>query len=131
MEKSFELAEVKDDKKAKYASYYQKDEASFGWESTKALQKEEVISWQKFTKLFLENYLPRYMQDQLELGFLELKQENIQYPSMRLSFPELARFLPEYVNTEAKKTKIFYQGLKSWIRSQVALLELRIYVAVV
>ncbi|XP_074375159.1 uncharacterized protein LOC141716896 [Apium graveolens] len=148
MEKAFGLVEVKDDKKAQYASYYLKDEASYWSESTKALLEGEAISWQKFTELFLEKYLPSYMHDQLEMRFMDLKQENMTIAEYEVKFLELERFVPEYMNTEAmdilkrifryklknmrhKKAKIFQQGLKPWIRSQVALLEIRTYAALV
>ncbi|XP_074342640.1 uncharacterized protein LOC141680266 [Apium graveolens] len=115
-----------------YASYYLKNEASYWWESTKALQEEgEAISWKKFTELFLEKYLSSYMQDQLEMRFLDLKQENMTIAEYKVKFLELTRFVPEYVNTEAKKAKIFLQKLKPWIHSQVALLEIRTYAVVV
>ncbi|KAL8091518.1 hypothetical protein AgCh_033950 [Apium graveolens] len=42
-----------------------------------------------------------------------------------------AQFVPEYVNTEAKKAKRFQQGLRQWIRSQVALLEIKSYTSLV
>ncbi|XP_074336851.1 uncharacterized protein LOC141674023 [Apium graveolens] len=113
MEKAFELAEVKDDKKFQYASYYLKDEARYWWESSKALLKGEVITWEKFTEMFLE------------------KQEDMTVAEYEVKFSELARFMPEYVNTKAKKAKRFQQGLKPWIRSQVALLEIRTYAALV
>ncbi|XP_074342388.1 uncharacterized protein LOC141679927 [Apium graveolens] len=122
---------VKDEKKAQYANYFFKDEASYLWESTKVLLEGEAISWQKFTGQFLEKYLPSYMQDQLEMRFLDLKQENMTIVEFEVKFSELARLVPEYVNTEAKKAKRFQQGLKPWIRSQVALLEIRTYAAVV
>ncbi|XP_074351729.1 uncharacterized protein LOC141690872 [Apium graveolens] len=48
-----------------------------------------------------------------------------------IDFDELARFVPEYVNTEAKKANKFQQGLKTWIRSQVDLLDIRTYAALV
>ncbi|XP_074356548.1 uncharacterized protein LOC141696288 [Apium graveolens] len=131
MEKAFELAEFKDDKKVQYAGYYLKDEASYWWESSKALLEGEVITWEKFTKMFLEKYLPSYMQDQMEMRFLNLRQEDMTVAEYEVKFSELARFVPEYVNTEAKKAKRFQQGLKPWIRSQVALLEIRTYVAFV
>ncbi|XP_074356431.1 uncharacterized protein LOC141696144 [Apium graveolens] len=131
MEKALELVELKDEKKTKYASYYLKDESSYWWKSTKALQEGEAIYWQRFTELFLKKYLPSYMQDQLEMRFLDLKQENMTIAEYEVKFLELARFVPEYVNTEAKKAKRFQQGLKPWIRSQMALLEIRTYVAVV
>ncbi|KAL8103494.1 hypothetical protein AgCh_027907 [Apium graveolens] len=75
MEKAFELAEVKDDKKA--------------------------------------------------------QQEDMSVAEYEVKFSELSRFVPEYVNTETKKTKRFQQGLKPWIRSQVALLEIKNYAALV
>ncbi|KAL8094927.1 hypothetical protein AgCh_036440 [Apium graveolens] len=89
------LAEVKNEKKAQYASYYLKDEASFWWESSKALLEGKDLSWGKFTEMFPE------------------------------------KFVPEYVNTEAKKAKRFQHGLRPWIQSQVALIEIKNYAALV
>ncbi|KAL8124559.1 hypothetical protein AgCh_012277 [Apium graveolens] len=66
------------------------------------------LLWERFTEIFLEKYLPSYMQDQLEMTFLDLRQEDI-----------------------GKKAKRFQQGLKPWIRSQVALLEIKNYAALV
>ncbi|XP_074351973.1 uncharacterized protein LOC141691129 [Apium graveolens] len=127
MEKAFELAEVKNDKKAQYASYYLKDEASYLWESTTTFLEGEAISWEKFTELFLEKYLPSYMQDRLHMRFLDLKQENMMVAEYEVKFSELARFVPKYVNTEVKNAKRFQQGIKPWIRIQMALLETRTY----
>ncbi|XP_074361307.1 uncharacterized protein LOC141701576 [Apium graveolens] len=112
IEKDFELAEVKDDKKAQYESYYLRDEANYWWESSKALLEGKVITWEKFTDMFLEKYLPSYMQDQLEMRFMNLRQENMTVAEYEANFLELTRFVPEYVNTEAKKAKRFQQGLK-------------------
>ncbi|XP_074346555.1 uncharacterized protein LOC141685344 [Apium graveolens] len=131
IEKVFELAEVKDDKKAQYTSYYLKDEASYWWESSKALLEGKVITWEKFTEMFLEKYFPIYMQDQLEMKFLNLRQEDMTVAEYEVKFLELARFAPEYVNTEVNKAKRFQQGLKPGIRSQVALFEIRNYAALV
>ncbi|KAL8104611.1 hypothetical protein AgCh_028724 [Apium graveolens] len=90
-----------------------RDEATFLWESTKALQEEDDNSWQKFNELFLEKYLPSYVQDQLELRFPELKHENMSMAEYEVKFSELAKFVPQYVDTKAKKAKRFQQGLKS------------------
>ncbi|KAL8154477.1 hypothetical protein AgCh_000008 [Apium graveolens] len=109
MEKAFELKKVKDEKKAQYASYYLKDDASFWWESSKALLEGKDLLWEKFTEMFLEKYLLSYMQDQLEMKFLDLRQEDM----------------------SAKKAKRFQQGLRPWIQSQVALLEIKNYAALV
>ncbi|XP_074337370.1 uncharacterized protein LOC141674559 [Apium graveolens] len=123
--------EVKDGKKAQYASYYLKDEASYWWESSKALLEGKYITWEKFTEMFLEKYLPTYMQDQLEMRFLNHRQEDMTVAEYEVKFSELIRFASEYVKTGAKKAKRFQQGLKPGIRSQVALLEIRNYTALV
>ena len=46
-------------------------------------------------------------------------------------FTELSRFVLSYVDTERKKARRFQQGLKSWIRSKLAILEMDTYVAVI
>lgn len=78
-----------------------------------------MVSWDRFKQLFLEKYYPRFMQGQMELRFFELKQDNMFVAEYEKKFTELSRFVPEYVDTEEKKTKRFQQGLKSWIRSRV------------
>ncbi|XP_074360632.1 uncharacterized protein LOC141700853 [Apium graveolens] len=113
IEKSFSLAEVCENKKTESASFYLKDEANLWWESTKTLEKDGVITWKRFTELFLEKYLPQYLQDQLEVMFIELKQEGMTVVEYEAKFSELARFVPEYVDMERKKAKQFQQGLKA------------------
>ncbi|XP_074367617.1 uncharacterized protein LOC141708038 [Apium graveolens] len=131
IENSFTLTEVGENKKTKYASFYLKDEANFWWESTKTLEGDGVIMWQRLTELFLEKYLPQYLQDQLEVTFLELKQEGMTVAIYEAKFSELARSVLEYVDTERKKAKRFQQGLKACIRRHVAVFELQTYAAVV
>ncbi|KAL8120801.1 hypothetical protein AgCh_017835 [Apium graveolens] len=46
-------------------------------------------------------------------------------------FTELARFVPDQVDTDEKKARRFEQGLKFWILNRVAMFELTSYVAVV
>ncbi|XP_074351638.1 uncharacterized protein LOC141690765 [Apium graveolens] len=94
-EKAFELAEVKDDKKAQYVSYYLRDEASYWWESSKELLEGKFITWEKFSEKFLEKYLPSYMQDQLEMRFPNLRHEDMTVAEYEVKFLELARFAPE------------------------------------
>ncbi|KAL8124095.1 hypothetical protein AgCh_011917 [Apium graveolens] len=82
-----------------------KAQSCFRWESSKALLEGKDLKWEKFTEMFLEKYLLSYMQDQLEMKFLDLRQEDILVAEYEVKFSELSRFVPEYVNTEAKKTK--------------------------
>ncbi|XP_074327687.1 uncharacterized protein LOC141665599 [Apium graveolens] len=101
------------------------------WESKKALEGKDAVTWDRFTELFLEMYFPRYMKNQMEIKFLELKQENMSVTEYEVKFTEFARFVPEQVDTEEKQAKKFQQILQSWIHSRVAVFELTTYTDVV
>ena len=131
MEKAFDLVGVEGEQKCKFASYYLKNEANYWWESVEPLEGAEIVSWKRFKELFLEKYFPKYMQSQMELKFFELRQENSSVMEYERKFTELARFVPEYVNTDEKRAKRFQQGLRPWIRSKVAVFELSTYAVVV
>ncbi|XP_063942816.1 uncharacterized protein LOC135150444 [Daucus carota subsp. sativus] len=131
MEKCFELVPACAEQKTKFASHYLKNEATYWWESVKNMEGTVEISWERFKELFLEKYFPRFLQDQMELNFLELKQGNMSVVEYENKFAELARFVPTYVETDRQKAKRFQQGLKPWIRSKLAILQLDTYAAVV
>ena len=44
VEKTFELVSVGDDQKTAYASYFLKNEATYWWESVKALEPAGIIT---------------------------------------------------------------------------------------
>ena len=73
MERAFELVQLGDDQKTTYATYFLKGEVIYWWESVKAMEVTQQVSWERFKKLFLDKYYPKYMQNQMELKFLELK----------------------------------------------------------
>lgn len=125
------MTRVGDEQRTEYASYFLKNEANYWWESTKALEEQEVVPWDRFTELFLDKYCPRYMRNQMELRFFELKQGNMSVAEYERKFTELVRFVSEYVNTEEKRAKRFQQGLEPWIRGKVAVFELNTYSGVV
>ncbi|XP_074373727.1 uncharacterized protein LOC141714085 [Apium graveolens] len=131
MEKAFALVKVGEDQKTDFASYFLKGEVNYWWESRKTLEDEDVMTWDRFTELFLEKYFPRYMKNQMEIQFLELKQGNISVTEYEAKFTKLARFLLEQVDTEEKWAKRFQQGLHPSIHSRVAVFELATYTAMV
>ncbi|XP_074356300.1 uncharacterized protein LOC141696001 [Apium graveolens] len=71
------------------------------------------------------------LQSQLEVEFLELKQDEKCVVEYLAKFTELARLVPVYVTTEAQKAKRFQQGLKLEIRSGIVALQLKSYTSVV
>ncbi|XP_074358672.1 uncharacterized protein LOC141697979 [Apium graveolens] len=131
MEKAFALTNVGDNQKVEYATYFLKGESNYWWESAKALEAAKVITWDRFKRIFLDKYFPRYMQTQMEMKFFELKQENMTVGEYEKNFTELSRFMGEYVDSEEKRAKRFLQGLKPWLRSRVAAFELTTYAKVV
>ncbi|XP_074322993.1 uncharacterized protein LOC141659949 [Apium graveolens] len=131
IEKAFTLTQVSDNLRSDYASYFLKGEANYWWESTRAVEGEGPVLWARFIELFLEKYFPDCLQNQLEVEFLELKQDEKSVAEYEAKFTELARLVPVYVNTEAQKVKRFQQGLKPEIRSGVVALQLKIYPSVV
>ena len=131
MKKSFEILQIADDQKTVFAIYMLKGEANFWWESKKNLEGEGIITWERFSKLFLDKYFPKYMEGQMELKFLELKQNNLSVAKYKAKFTELSRFVPEFVNTEEKRARRFQQGLKQWIENRIVVFELTNYAMVV
>ncbi|XP_074323783.1 uncharacterized protein LOC141660694 [Apium graveolens] len=71
------------------------------------------------------------MEAQMELKFLQLKQDSMTVAEYENKFSELSRFVPHYVDTNAKRTRRFQQGLKPWIQNRVAILEILDYAILV
>ncbi|MGI4673460.1 retrotransposon gag family protein [Klebsiella pneumoniae] len=115
MEKSFEILSIDEAQKTVFATYLLKGEANYWWEAKKNIETDTIVTWERFKHLFLEKYFPRFMETQMELKFLELKQGNLSVSEYEAKFTELTRFVPEFVSTEEKKAKRFQQGLKTWI----------------
>ena len=95
------------------------------------MEPHGIIAWGRFTELFLDKYFPRFMETQMELKFLELKQDNMTVAEYEAKFTEFTRFVPEFVNTDAKRARRFQQGLKQWIQNRVAILEITDYATLV
>ncbi|XP_074327718.1 uncharacterized protein LOC141665632 [Apium graveolens] len=131
IEKSFALVKVEEDQKTIFASYFLEGETNYWWECRKALEGEDIVTWDRFKELFLEKYFPHYVKNWMEIKFLELKQGNMSVTEYEAKFTKLARFVLEQVDTEEKRAQRFQQGLQPWIRSRVAVFELTTYTAVV
>ena len=68
MEKSFEILQIAEEQKTVFATYMLKGEANFWWDSKKNLEGEGLVTWERFSKLFLDKYFPKYMEAQMELN---------------------------------------------------------------
>ena len=90
-----------------------------------------MVTLERFKVLFLGKYFSRHMWNQMEIKFLELKQDTMSVADYEVRFTELARFILDQVDTDEKRSKRFQQGLKDWIRSRVAMFEMTAYVSIV
>ncbi|KAK1401715.1 hypothetical protein POM88_001320 [Heracleum sosnowskyi] len=131
MEKSFEILGIEEAQETIFATYLLKGEANYWWESKRNLETDAIITWARFSTLFLEKYFPVFMEAQMERKFLELKQDNMTVAEYEAKFTELSRFMPEFVNTDLKRSRRFQQGLKQWIQNRVAVLEITDYASLV
>ncbi|XP_074323496.1 uncharacterized protein LOC141660410 [Apium graveolens] len=131
IKKTFEIVGVENDKKTLFAAYMLKEEANYWWEAKRNLEGTTVISWDRFMEIFLEKYFPRHMEAQMELKFLQLKQDSMTAAEYENKFSELSRFVPHYVDTDAKRTRCFQQGMTPWIQNKVAVLEILDYATLV
>lgn len=131
MEKSFKIIGVEEGQKTIFATYLLKEEANYWWESKEAMEPAGIVTWERFTELFLEKYFPEHMESKMEIKFLELKQNNRTVAEYEKEFTELSRFVPHFVDTDKKKARRFQHGLKPWIQTRVAAFELTEYVKVV
>ena len=75
IKKTFEIVGAEEDKKTILDAYMLNGETNYWWEAKQIAEESSVISWTRFTKLLLEKYFPKHIENQIELKFLELKQE--------------------------------------------------------
>ncbi|XP_074377139.1 uncharacterized protein LOC141718659 [Apium graveolens] len=131
MERSFELVRLGEEQKTIYDTYFLEREVIYWWNLVKALEEVQLVTWTRFKELFLEKYYPRYMQKQMEMKFLELKQGSMTVLEYEKKFTDLSRFVTKYVDTDEEKARIFQQGLEYWIQDRVSMFEIGTYTGVV
>lgn len=66
----FEIIECVEELKIKFVTYSLGDEALFWWD---AIKQTNVSKLEDFRKLFQEKYIPRNVENEMNLKFLNLK----------------------------------------------------------
>ncbi|XP_074337008.1 uncharacterized protein LOC141674185 [Apium graveolens] len=113
MERSFEFVRLGEDRKTVYSTYFLKGGVIYWWNSVKALEEVQPVTWARFKELFLEKYYPKYVQKQMEMKFLDLKQGNMTVLEYVKNFTELSRFVTKYVGVVQKAALIKSNGVQS------------------
>ncbi|KAL8147592.1 hypothetical protein AgCh_005058 [Apium graveolens] len=91
MEKSFENLSTDGAQKTVFATYLLEGEANYWWDANKNMETDSIITWERFSQLFLGKYFSRFMENQMELKFLELKQNKLSISEYEAKFTELSR----------------------------------------
>ncbi|XP_074374582.1 uncharacterized protein LOC141714991 [Apium graveolens] len=112
VEKTFERIGTEEAHKTNFATYLLKGEANYWWEAKKNMEPQGIVTWERFTELFLKKYVPKFMEIQMQRKFLELKQENMSVAEYEAKFIELSRFVPQLKATIAETGSEMSQKMK-------------------
>ncbi|KAL8127825.1 hypothetical protein AgCh_014668 [Apium graveolens] len=118
------MKETEKTKRCTYKQFRDADPPTFKVEQTEDIEK---MTWSRFKDLFYEKYYPKNVQNEMEVKFINLKQENMSHEEYLSKFLELSRFAKHQVDTEARKCQMFQEGLKPQIKSRVSMLELEYF----
>ncbi|XP_057506535.1 uncharacterized protein LOC130789736 [Actinidia eriantha] len=127
----FEVMEVTDEQKLTLTTFMLRGEARNWWESMRRMQNVQPegvpISWQRFVKIFNNQYFSCIYRMQKEQEFMSLKKRTMSVVEYEEKFIALSQFVPEMVRAEDMKCRRFEQGLDWQIRSCVSMFEINIY----
>ncbi|XP_070046864.1 uncharacterized protein [Nicotiana tomentosiformis] len=78
------------------------------------------LTWDQFTRLFLDRYIPPSQREELRFQFEQLQQGKISMTDYEARFSELSRHALMILPTEAKRVWRFVAGLHSCIQATMA-----------
>src|SRR3954466_4172786 len=99
-----------------FASFQLQGAAASWYDTYKANKGDAVITWANFVADFRAAHIPSGLMDRKREEFLALRQGDRSVQEYNLAFVRLARYAPEEVSTEAKKTARFRGGLSTEIK---------------
>jgi len=95
-------------------------EVDISWNTVKDRLVRPEFTWSKFLGKLRAKFYPVLVQIQKEKEFMELKMSSkmtmMQYAN---KFPELSKFVPEFVSSKRQKMRRFEEGLAFYIRNQL------------
>ena len=128
MEKAFEAMGCTNEEKVIYAVYMLKSSAFEWWDAHKKSYPEGTpLTWILFKEAFYKKYFPESVKHIKEREFLELKQGNKSAGEYEIEFSRLARFAPEFVQTDGSKARRFESGLRQPLKRRVEAFELNTF----
>jgi hypothetical protein len=112
MEQKFCLLRMTEKLKAEYVVHQLEGPARIWWSHHHTTYLEGTpITWNRFTTAFWGNYIPPSLVEMKIGEFMKLSQRTKTVKEYMHAFNNLARYTPEFVNTDAKKIASFQRGL--------------------
>ena len=113
VEKILEAMEITSDAtRIRLATFWLEGESQIWWDWVRASRDLEVMAWEEFCGLFMENYFLTSARHAKAREFLELRQGTMTVHEYVAKFTELARFTDDYVAMDMAKVRKFEDGLK-------------------
>src|SRR5271165_2535827 len=111
MENNLEVAGVEVAEKVLFATHYLSGPARAWWNSARAINGGQMMTWEEFKIKFSRYHVPPGLIKQMRDEFRELKQGRMNVVEYRDKFLTLSRFAPDETDTDAKKKERFLNGL--------------------
>jgi len=111
MEQKFRLLRMTEELKVEYATHQLQGPAGIWWSHHRTTYPEgTLITWNRFTTAVWGNYIPLGVVEMKVGEFMKLSHGTKSVKEYLHAFNNLARYAPEFMNTEAKKIASFQRG---------------------
>jgi len=111
LEQKFRLLRLTEELKIEYAAHQLQGPTGICWlHHRTTFLATTPISWTQFTTAFRGNYIPPGMIAMKVVEFIRLTQGTRTMKEYMHAFNNLSRYVPEFVNTDAKKIASFKRG---------------------
>ena len=128
MEKAFQAMECVDTEEVNFAVYMLQSSAFEWWDAHKRSYPENFqVTRTIFKEAFNKKYFPESVKRMKEKEFLDLNQRSKSVTDYEIEFSRLARFAPEYVQTDSSKARRFENGLRQPLKRRVEAFELNTF----
>ncbi|XP_022848810.1 uncharacterized protein LOC111371135 [Olea europaea var. sylvestris] len=111
----FKHMECIDTQKISCTEFMLIDAAGHWWKfalRTKTEAEQHAMTWVQFKEEVMKKYFSQSLKDRREAEFLQLKQGKMPLEDYERKFEQLFRYALHLVDTEAKKARRFYLGLR-------------------
>ncbi|PKU80152.1 hypothetical protein MA16_Dca021327 [Dendrobium catenatum] len=120
LEKTFDGMQCPSDRKVPLAVFLLDGEAEHWWEGQQAARFQgrlnSLITWEEFTEVFRDWFVPPSARQQMQESFLRLVQGSKTVMQYEAEFTALARYAPQLVSTSAERCYRFLRGLRDTLR---------------